>query len=426
MGLLDRMARLIQAEIYDRLRRDENPEKLLEQIVIDMQEDLVQLRQAVAGAIATQKRSEQQYDKAMQDAESWRKKAQSALDKDDEERFSDAQFRAKEYTKAADSIKKTLDSQVEQSETLKRGLIQIEMEISGMKTRKDMLKSRSTAAQAQERMNRLVTDYEQVIGKAEDSELYWLKTRSNIQIDLEQLRQTLGGAVANQASLQKQYDQAIKIESNWQQKAQTASDNGNQALLAEALAQKKIYSEVAANKQNQIDTSLVTIALLQHYLISLEGQLHECQANIDKKNRFTQIAEFLQRLKNLQDDIDYLATISNSAETDPIQYLQAVQAKYRQLHQTLAEMIISQGTAEQQYNETIREEGIARRQSDSAFAENNLLSGLEALSNKIRYTKMAAVLQKQFDSQAAEIPLLGNSLREIERQIHQIQNRICE
>lgn len=102
-----------------------------------------------------------------------------------------------------------------------------------------------------------------------------------------------------------------------------------------------------------------------------------------------------------------------------------MQAKYRQLHQTLAEMIISQDIAEQQYDETMREEDIAQQQSDSAFAENNLLSGLEALSNKIRYTKMAAALQKQFDSQAAEIPLLENSLREIERQIHQIQNGIC-
>ena len=64
MGLFDRVSRLVRANINDAVSKAEDPEKILEQAIIDMQEDLVQLRQAVATAIASQKRSQQQYQQA--------------------------------------------------------------------------------------------------------------------------------------------------------------------------------------------------------------------------------------------------------------------------------------------------------------------------------------------------------------------------
>ena len=55
MGLLDRAWRLIRANFSDAVSRAEDPEKVLEQALTDMQANLIQLRQAVAQAIATQK-----------------------------------------------------------------------------------------------------------------------------------------------------------------------------------------------------------------------------------------------------------------------------------------------------------------------------------------------------------------------------------
>ena len=57
MGLIDRILRVIRANLNNFIGQAEDPEKILEQTVTDMQEDLVQLRQAVAQAIATQKRT---------------------------------------------------------------------------------------------------------------------------------------------------------------------------------------------------------------------------------------------------------------------------------------------------------------------------------------------------------------------------------
>ena len=101
MGLFDRVSRLLRANVNDMVSKAEDPEKILEQAVMDMQEDLVQLRQAVASAIANQKRTEQQYNKSMADANSWQSKAQLALQKGDEDLAREALVRKKNYSETA-------------------------------------------------------------------------------------------------------------------------------------------------------------------------------------------------------------------------------------------------------------------------------------------------------------------------------------
>jgi phage shock protein A len=152
MGLFDRVSRLLRANVNDMVSKAEDPEKILEQAVMDMQEDLVQLRQAVASSIANQKRSEQQYNKAMGDANSWQSKAQLALQKGDEDLAREALMRKKNYSETAASLKAQLDGQAGMVDTMKKSLMQLEGKISEAKTKKDMLKSRSQAAKAQEQL----------------------------------------------------------------------------------------------------------------------------------------------------------------------------------------------------------------------------------------------------------------------------------
>jgi phage shock protein A len=64
MGLFDRVSRVVRSNLNAAVSSAEDPEKILDQAIIDMQEDLVQMRQAVAGAIASQKRVQQQYERA--------------------------------------------------------------------------------------------------------------------------------------------------------------------------------------------------------------------------------------------------------------------------------------------------------------------------------------------------------------------------
>lgn len=153
MGLFDRIGRLVRANVNDMVNKAEDPEKVLEQSIIDMQEDLVQLRQAVASAIATQKRSQQQYNQAESQANQWYSRAQLALQKGDENLAKEALQRKKTYSETANTVKVSLDSQTAQVETLKRNLTALEGKISEAKAKKDMLKARMTAARTQEQLN---------------------------------------------------------------------------------------------------------------------------------------------------------------------------------------------------------------------------------------------------------------------------------
>ncbi|GAB4196477.1 MAG: PspA/IM30 family protein [Coleofasciculaceae cyanobacterium] len=152
MGLFDRLSRVVRANLNDLVSKAEDPEKILEQAIVDMQEDLIQLRQAVARAIATQKRTEQQYNKNQAEANNWQNRAQLALSKGDETLAREALVRKKTVAEAAGTLKQQLEQQTVQVDTLKRNLIALESKISEAKTKKDMLKSRAAAAKANEQL----------------------------------------------------------------------------------------------------------------------------------------------------------------------------------------------------------------------------------------------------------------------------------
>lgn len=152
MGLFDRLSRVVRANLNDLVSKAEDPEKILDQAIFDMQEDLVQLRQAVAKAIATQKRTEQQYNKNQSEANSWQQRAQLALQKGDENLAREALVRKKSNAEVIATMGAQLKQQTAQVDTLKRNLIALESKISEAKTKKDMLKARVSAAKANEQL----------------------------------------------------------------------------------------------------------------------------------------------------------------------------------------------------------------------------------------------------------------------------------
>ncbi|MDZ8106275.1 MAG: PspA/IM30 family protein [Nostoc sp. DedQUE12a] len=157
MGLFDRIKRVVSSNLNDLVNKAEDPEKMLEQAILEMQEDLVQLRQGVAQAIAAQKRSEKQYSDAQNEINKWQRNAQLALQKGDENLARQALERKKTYTDTSTALKASLDTQNTQVETLKRNLIQLESKISEAKTKKEMLRARITTAKAQEQLQNMVS-----------------------------------------------------------------------------------------------------------------------------------------------------------------------------------------------------------------------------------------------------------------------------
>ena len=71
MGFFERLSRLFRANLNDLVSRAEDPAKILDQSVADMQADLVKLRSAVATAIASQKRIQNQAEQAETQSRTW-------------------------------------------------------------------------------------------------------------------------------------------------------------------------------------------------------------------------------------------------------------------------------------------------------------------------------------------------------------------
>jgi phage shock protein A len=156
MGLFDRIKRVVGANLNDLVNKAEDPEKMLEQAILEMQEDLVQLRQGVAQAIAAQKRTEKQYTDAQNEINKWQRNAQLALQKGDENLARQALERKKTFNETSTALKASLDQQSTQVEAIKRNLIQLESKLSEAKTKKEMLKARITTAKAQEQLEGMV------------------------------------------------------------------------------------------------------------------------------------------------------------------------------------------------------------------------------------------------------------------------------
>jgi phage shock protein A len=147
---------VVKSNVNAMVTAAEDPEKILEQSIIDMQEDLVQLRQAVAQSMAALKRQEQQYNQSASQAQEWEKRAMLALQKGDENLAREALSRKKTHGDSAATLKTGLDQQSGQVETLKKNLIAIEGKISEAKTKKEMLKARLQSAKAQENLNNML------------------------------------------------------------------------------------------------------------------------------------------------------------------------------------------------------------------------------------------------------------------------------
>ncbi|MEG4803894.1 PspA/IM30 family protein [Microcoleus sp. ARI1-B5] len=156
MGLFDRLWRVIRANINSLVGAAEDPEKILEQAVMDMQEDLIQLRQAVAGAIAAQKRTERQYSQAESTAAEWYQRAQLALQKGEENLAREALTRKKSYQETATAMKASLGQQNAVVTQLKENMRSLESKISEAKSKKDMYIARARSAKASERLQEMM------------------------------------------------------------------------------------------------------------------------------------------------------------------------------------------------------------------------------------------------------------------------------
>ena len=149
MGVFERISRIIRSNISDLLDRAEDPEKVLQQIMVDMQQDLREAKLHVAAAIRDQKKLETRYQENLDLSDRWEKRAISAVEEGDDALAKEALRRKRNFEQLAKGYKEQLEEQTRSVKLLKTSLAALEAKIEEARRRKDLLIARQKRAQAQ-------------------------------------------------------------------------------------------------------------------------------------------------------------------------------------------------------------------------------------------------------------------------------------
>jgi len=152
MGIFDRFKTVVKSNINDMISKAENPEKMLNQLVFDMNSQLVESKKQVAAAIADEKRLERQLIENKAKAEDWERKAMLAVKAGKDDLAKEALVRKQESDGYASSFQKEWDNQHSAVEQLKDALRQLQSKIEEASRKKNLLVARAKRAEAQKQI----------------------------------------------------------------------------------------------------------------------------------------------------------------------------------------------------------------------------------------------------------------------------------
>lgn len=155
--MFERLAQIIRAAFNAILGKVEDPQMMLEQSYNDLQNNVIQVRQAVAQAIATEKQLEQQLQKNKDSAATWQNRAAMAVQQNNDELARQALQRKQQYAQAATELEQQLKVQKEATSSLRQRLTELESELQKASTKKQVLIARDKAAKATMKANEILS-----------------------------------------------------------------------------------------------------------------------------------------------------------------------------------------------------------------------------------------------------------------------------
>ena len=155
MALLERVSTLIRANLNDLIDKAEDPEKMIKQVILDMQNQLLQVKTQVAIAIADQHLLEKKQKDNEEKTAEWMRKAELAVGKKDDDLARAALHRVESYRELSGSFTQQVADQKAQVESLKTALRQLEQKLTEAQAKADVLIAQQRRARA--------------VGKAQDA-----------------------------------------------------------------------------------------------------------------------------------------------------------------------------------------------------------------------------------------------------------------
>jgi len=149
MGIFSRLAQLIRSNLNDLISKSEDPEKMLNQVVLDMSLQLTEAKKQVAASIADEKRLAKQFEQEAANSSEWERRAMMALRAGNEELAKEALARKKEHDQLAATFKDQWGKQKAAVDQLKKALRLLNDKIEEAKRKKNVLIARKKRAEAQ-------------------------------------------------------------------------------------------------------------------------------------------------------------------------------------------------------------------------------------------------------------------------------------
>lgn len=139
MSLLDRVSMLLRANLNELVEKAEDPEKLLKQVVLDMENQLLQVKTQVAIAIADQHLLEKKRGDHEQQSTEWRNKAELAVAKGQDDMARAALERALSHDELVKGFTEQAEDQKQEADNLRQALRKLEQKLSETRAQCEML-----------------------------------------------------------------------------------------------------------------------------------------------------------------------------------------------------------------------------------------------------------------------------------------------
>ena len=157
MGLFDRLSIMLRSNINDLISQAENPEKMLNQLIVDMKSQLSKAKQQVASAIADEKKLQSDAETMKKQAEDWERRAMLAVQEGRDDMAKQALGRYNEQLQGAQQLHETWLKHKAETDALKLSLRQLNDKIEEAKRKKNILLARAKRAEAQQRIQQTMS-----------------------------------------------------------------------------------------------------------------------------------------------------------------------------------------------------------------------------------------------------------------------------
>ncbi|MBD0380058.1 PspA/IM30 family protein [Paenibacillus sedimenti] len=206
MGIFKRLRDMTMASINDLLDKAEDPVKMLNQFLRDMEEDILEAESAVAKQIAIEKKFKQQYEESEEMVNKRTEQAMKALESGNEDLARRALQDKKEHQERFDELKRQYDVAKTNADQLRNQLSEMKDEFSKMKNKKDLLVARAETAKAQKQINQAMS------GFGTDNAAKGFDRMSEKVLQMEAEAQASGEIRAKNRSLDDELDQLGKSD----------------------------------------------------------------------------------------------------------------------------------------------------------------------------------------------------------------------